>query len=66
MQQLQRSKQQTFNRKEWNVMDEQNNQEPNNQQPLIEDLTVNEAEATDVKGGPIEIRELQIRVHVEP
>lgn len=47
-------------------MTEQNNQEQNNQQPLIEDLTVNEAEATEVKGGPIEIRELQIRVHVEP
>lgn len=45
-------------------MNEQSNQEPDDPQSIIEDLTVNEAEATEVKGGPIEIRELHIRVHV--
>lgn len=34
-------------------MNEQNNQEANNQQPVIEDLTVNENQAGEVKGGPI-------------
>jgi len=32
-------------------MNEQQNQEPNNQQTQIEDLTVNEDQAADVKGG---------------
>lgn len=32
-------------------MKKQNNQEPNNQQSLIEDLTVNEDTAEEVKGG---------------
>ena len=33
-------------------MKKQDKQEINNLQPLIEDLTVNEAEAAEVKGGP--------------
>ena len=37
-------------------MSTQDNQEPNSQQPQIEDLTVNEDEATEVKGGPIYLR----------
>lgn len=32
-------------------MDQKDKQEPNNQQSLIEDLTVNEDQATEVKGG---------------
>jgi len=32
-------------------MNKQDRQEPNNQQPVIEDLTVNEGEAEEVKGG---------------
>ncbi len=32
----------------------------------IEDLTVNEVHDAALKGGPIEIKELQIRVHVGP
>lgn len=42
-------------------MNKQNNQ-PDNQQSLIEDLAVNEDLAADLKGGPIEVRELTIRV----
>jgi hypothetical protein len=37
-------------------MNEQNNQELNNKQPLIEDLTINEDQAAEVKGGPIYMR----------
>lgn len=43
-------------------MNEQDNQQPDNQQSMIEDLTVEEAE--EVKGGPIEIREIPIRVRL--
>jgi hypothetical protein len=32
-------------------MNQQNNPEPNNQQSVIEDLTVNEDRAEEVKGG---------------
>jgi hypothetical protein len=32
-------------------MNQQDNQELNNQQALIEDLTVNDAQAEEVKGG---------------
>lgn len=42
----------------------QNNLEISNQQILIEDLTVNQDQAAEVKGGPIEIRELTIKVEV--
>ena len=34
-------------------MNKQDKQEPNNQQPVIEDLTVNEDQAAEVKGGPV-------------
>lgn len=33
-------------------MKRQNNLEQNNQQPQLEDLTVNETQAVEVKGGP--------------
>jgi hypothetical protein len=36
-------------------MNEQDNQERDNQQSMIEDLTVNEDAAAEVKGGPIAI-----------
>lgn len=34
-------------------MNQQVEQEPNQEQSLLEDLTVNEAQAAEVKGGPI-------------
>lgn len=37
-------------------MNKQDNHEANNQQSIIEDLTVNQDQATAVKGGPIYIR----------
>ena len=45
-------------------MSKQDNLEISNRQILIEDLTVNKDQAAEVKGGPIEIRELQIKVVV--
>jgi hypothetical protein len=42
-------------------MKKQNRLETNNPELLIEDLIVNEDQAADVKGGPIEIRELTYR-----
>ena len=45
-------------------MNKQDNLEISNQQILIEDLTVNQDQAAEVKGGPIEIRELTIKVEV--
>jgi hypothetical protein len=36
-------------------MNKQNNLKPENQQPVIEDLTIEEAQSTAVKGGPIYI-----------
>ena len=35
-------------------MKKQDKQEPNNQQSVIEDLTVNEDQAEEVKGGPVD------------
>ena len=35
-------------------MTNQDNQKPNNQQPVIEDLTVTEDQAAEVKGGPVD------------
>ena len=37
-------------------MKKQDKQEPNNQQCQIEDLTVNEDQAAEVKGGPIYLK----------
>jgi hypothetical protein len=45
-------------------MNQQTNDELNNSQSLIEDLPVAQDRAADVKGGPLEIRELSIRVNV--
>ena len=45
-------------------MNEQDNLEISKQQILIEDLAVNQDHAAEVKGGPIEIRELTIKVEV--
>jgi len=45
-------------------MNKQDNLEIGNQQILIEDLAVNRDQAAEVKGGPIEIRELTIKVEV--
>jgi len=53
-----------INEKETDVMKKQENREANNQHSVIEDLTVNEDQAAEVKGGPIEIRELTIKVEV--
>jgi len=39
--------------KEIQIMNKQDNQDINNQQSVIEDLPVNEDQATEVKGGPI-------------
>ena len=35
-------------------MKKQDKQEKNNPQPVIEDLTVNEDQAAEVKGGPVD------------
>ncbi len=45
-------------------MKQPNTEEPNNLHALVEDLTVNQEQAAEVKGGPIEIRELHIKVNV--
>lgn len=37
-------------------MKKQDNRKANDQQSVIEDLTVNEAEAAEVKGGPIYLK----------
>ena len=47
-------------------MNKKANCEAKTSQTLIEDLTVNKDHAADIKGGPIEIRELHIKVHVDP
>ncbi len=47
-------------------MNNPNNQEAHDQQILIEDLWVNNDQAAEVKGGPIEVRELHIKVNVNP
>jgi hypothetical protein len=41
-----------FELKEKSSMKQQDNEKPNNQQSLIEDLTVNEDQAAELKGGP--------------
>ena len=43
--------QQIFNEKETTVMNKQDKQEPDNQQSVIEDLTVNEDQTAELKGG---------------
>ncbi|MEW6126831.1 MAG: hypothetical protein AB1757_07310 [Acidobacteriota bacterium] len=45
-------------------MTHQDHRDANHQQALIEDMTVNPTQAMDVKGGPLEIRELHIKVQV--
>jgi hypothetical protein len=40
-----------FKRKETDIMEKQDKQEINNPQPVIEDLTVNEEQAAEVKAG---------------
>jgi len=45
-------------------MNKQDNLEIGTQQIPIEDLAVNQDQAAEVKGGPIEIRELTIKVEV--
>jgi hypothetical protein len=45
-------------------MKEQEDQQPNNQPSPIEDLAVKDDAAEEVKGGPIEYRELTIKVRV--
>ncbi len=39
-------------------MKKQDKQEINDQQPVIEDLTVNEDQAAEVKGGPLQLQAL--------
>jgi hypothetical protein len=46
-------------------MNKQDNREAKTAQTLIQDLTVNKEHAASVKGGPIEIRELHIKVNVD-
>jgi len=45
-------------------MSKQDSLETSNPQILIEDLAVNQDQAAEVRGGPIEIRELTIKVEV--
>ncbi|NOT62528.1 MAG: hypothetical protein HOP19_20170 [Acidobacteria bacterium] len=40
--------------------------EMTDQPPLTEDLTVSPQQAEAVKGGPVEIKELHIKVTVDP
>jgi hypothetical protein len=47
------------------MINKQDNREPTTAQTLMEDLTVNKEHAAGVKGGPIEIRELHIKVNVD-
>jgi hypothetical protein len=44
-------------------MKKQDKQEINNSQPVIEDLTVNEGQATEVKGGPVD-HTIYVPIHV--
>jgi hypothetical protein len=44
-------------------MSKQEKQEPNNQQSVIEDLTVNEDQAAEVKGGPVD-HTIYVPMHV--
>jgi hypothetical protein len=45
--------------------DQLSNREIIDQDPPIEDLRVSADQAEAVKGGPVEIKELTIRVHVD-
>jgi len=42
-------------------MNQQDNQEPNNKQSVIEDLTVNEEQAAEVKAGDIFIKTIRFK-----
>jgi len=57
--------QQIFNDKETTVMNKQEKQEPDNQQSLIEveDLTLSEDQAAELKGGPVD-HTIQVHMHV--
>lgn len=44
-------------------MKKQNKQEPDKQQYVVEDLTVNEEQAAEVKGGPVD-HTIQVHMHV--
>ncbi len=44
-------------------MKKQDKQEINNPQPVIEDLTVNEEQAAEVKGGPVD-HTIEVHLHV--
>ena len=44
-------------------MKKQDKQEINNPQPVIEDLTVNEDQAAEVKGGPVD-HTIEVPIHV--
>lgn len=44
-------------------MNKKDNREANNQQSVIEDLTVNEDQAAEVKGGPVN-HTIEVPIHV--
>jgi len=48
-----RSRLKTFNEQETEIMNKQENPEINKQESLIEDLTVNDGQMSEVKGGPL-------------
>jgi len=52
-----------INEKETDVMKKQENREANNQHSVIEDLTVNEDQAAEVKGGPVD-HTIYVPIHV--
>ena len=45
-------------------MNKQAHPEANNRHSMIEDLSVDNHQAAQVKGGPIEIKELHIKVNI--
>ncbi len=44
-------------------MNKQDKQEPDNQQSVIEDLTLSEDQAAELKGGPVD-HTIQVHFHV--
>jgi len=44
-------------------MNKQDKQEPDNQQSLIEDLTLSEDQAAELKGGPVD-HTIHVPIHV--